>query len=496
MVGRIEAMEKIFYPRSIAFVGASNNRQKWGGIVFRNLRAGGYAGKVYPVNPGEAEVQGYKAYPSVSSIPGDVDLAIFTVPARTVLDSISDCVLKGVKAGLVISAGFAELGDEGRRMQEEMVKRAEEGGMVLIGPNGQGIAVPGAKFYPWMPAFMPDPGSIGIATQSGSVATVLSEKLAEFGFGCSKVVSAGNCADLGWPDYLAYFGQDKETKVILLHMEGLEDGHAFFEAARKASLVKPVVVLKAGRTRVGSLAAATHTGVLAGSDRVFSSACRQSGILRVDTMDEAVLMAATLVSTPLPEGRRVAIITGGGGFGVMAADEAEKMGLEVVRLSEQTIGKLQERLPSWWAPNNPVDLVAGLGYADAVDLIPILMESGEVDGVISLGMGWIYSTLDPVNAQRDVQGSDSKLVRLLVDRDIDHGRKMAEFSTRWGKPLLISSNAARLAVRRGYPGLLQVLQKKVMLYPTIEDAIRGFAALCDRGDFLENHKAKAGFTSA
>jgi len=492
MAGRIEAMESFFSPRSVAFVGASNNKQKWGGIVFRNLRAGGYEGDIYPVNPKEEEVQGHKAYPSVSSIPGHVDLAIFTIPAKLMVDSISDCVSKSVKAGLVISAGFAELGDEGRTLQAQMVQRAAAGGMVLIGPNGQGIAVPRTKLYPWMPAFNPDPGSIGIASQSGSVSTVLSQRLAEFGFGCSKVISAGNCSDIGWTDYLEYFRRDPDTKVILLHMEGLDDGHSFFLAAKRTSLVKPVVIVKAGRTQVGMSAAATHTGALAGSDRVFSAACKQSGIIRMDKMEEAVIMAAALVSTPLPAGRRVAIVTGGGGFGVIAADVAAQAGLDVVRLSQETITKLRERLPSWWAPNNPVDLVAGLGYADAVDLIPILMQSGEVDGVMSLGMGWIYAMLDPVNSQRDVREADNKIVQMLVDRDVDHGKRMAEYSRKWDKPLLVTSNVARLAVRRGYAGLLEILGKKYVVYPTIEEAVRAYAAMADRHDFLQNNKSAGG----
>jgi acyl-CoA synthetase (NDP forming) len=485
----MEAMERLFAPRSVAFVGASNNKQKWGGIVFRNLRRGGYEGNIYPVHPKEDEVQGHKAYPTVSSIPGAVDLAIFTIPAKGMVDAISDCVRKGVKAGLVISAGFAELGTEGRALQAEMVRKARAGGMVLIGPNGQGIAVPRTRLFPWMPAFMPDPGVIGIASQSGSIATMLSQRLAEFGFGCSKVVSAGNCSDIGWPDYLDYFRQDPDTEVILLHIEGLEEGQTFFEAAKRASLAKPVVIVKAGRTEVGMSAAATHTGALAGSDRVFSAACRQSGIIRMDKMEEAVIMAAALVSTPLPAGRRVAIITGGGGFGVIAADAAAQAGLDVVRLSESTIARLRERLPSWWAPNNPVDLVAGLGYADAVDLIPILMQSGEVDGVISLGMGWIYSMLDPVNEERDVRDTDNKVIRMLVDRDVEHGRRMAEYSGTWGKPLLVTSNVARLAVRRGYSGLLEILGRNQVVYPTIEEAVRAYAAMADRYAFLKQNES-------
>jgi hypothetical protein len=249
------------------------------------------------------------------------------------------------------------------------------------------------------------------------------------------------------------------------------------------------VIVKAGRTRVGMSAAATHTGALAGSDRVFSAACKQSGIIRMEKMEEAVIMAAALVSTPLPAGRRVAIITGGGGFGVIAADASAQAGLDVVRLSEETIAKLRERLPSWWAPNNPVDLVAGLGYADAVDLIPILMQSGEVDGVMSLGMGWIYAWLDPVNSQREFRGADNKVIRMLVDRDVEHGKRMADYSRKWDKPLLVTSNMARLAVRRGYSGLLEIIGRKFVVYPTIEEAVRAYAALADRYDFLQNHKS-------
>jgi acyl-CoA synthetase (NDP forming) len=171
------------------------------------------------------------------------------------------------------------------------------------------------------------------------------------------------------------------------------------------------------------------------------------------------------------------------------------MGLEVVQLSDKTIEKLRERLPSWWAPNNPVDLVAGLGYADAIDLIPILMESGEVDGVFSLGMGWIYGILDPVNAERGLQSADNQTIRMLVEREIENGKRMAEFSRRWGKPLFITSNAARLAVRRGYQGLLQMLDRKVMVYPSVHDAIRVYGALADRRDFLEQHRTLDGLES-
>jgi len=485
VLDRMQAMEKIFSPRSVAFLGASNNRAKWGGIIFRNLRKGGFQGAIYPVNPGEKEVQGFKAYPKVSDIPGEVDLAVFTIPARLVPEAISDCVRKGVPAGVVITAGFAELGDEGRALQDEMVRRAKAGGMVLVGPNGQGIAVPKLGLFPWMPVLRPEPGAIGVVSQRGNVSTVFCEQLAEYGFGCSKIVSAGNCADVGWADYLEYLGRDPDTGVILLYVEGMDDGRSFFEAARRASRAKPIVVLKSGRTAAGTRAAASHTGVLAGSDHVFSSCCRQAGIVRAETVEEAVLLAATFVSSPLPGGRRVGIVTGGGGYGVITADAAARAGLDLVKLSDETIEKLRKFLPPWWSPNNPVDMAAGLGaYGGPMDLLPILLESGEVDGAIFLSAGWVYPMVDPLKADQDFHDSDRPEIRALVDQDVDFCRRLADYARGSDKPLLLHSNVARLAIRRRYPGLLEIIKRGLLLYPDIESVTRGFSALAERKEFL------------
>jgi acyl-CoA synthetase (NDP forming) len=481
---RLEAMERIFRPRSLAFVGASNNIGKWGGIIFHNLLEGGWEGKIYPVNPKEATVQGVTAYPSIAAIPGEVDLAVFTIPAAAMPAAIDECVAKRVPAGVVISAGFGELGDEGKAAQTEMVRRARAGGMVLVGPNGQGISSPHVKLHPWMPAFKPDPGAIAIASQSGNVSTFIVEQLAEFKFGCSKVVSAGNCADLDFPDYLDYFRSDPDTRVILLYIEGINDGRAFFAAARRAALAKPVVLLKAGRTAAGTAAAATHTGVLAGADAVFTAACRQAGVTRVYTLEEAAIMAATFVATPVAAGGRTGVITGGGGIGVIAADACVGMGLDLPRLSEPTIAQLKQHLPPWWAPNNPVDMVAGIGFGGPRELIPILMESGEFDGVLLLSIGWFYSMADAVNDPHDLDTLPDGPVRRHIERDAVYLQIMADYARRWNKPLLMHSNVARLAVRRNYPGLINLLDQGIMIYPTIEDTVRAMAVLAERGKFL------------
>jgi acyl-CoA synthetase (NDP forming) len=482
---RLDKMEKIFSPKSVAFVGASNNMSKWGGIVFVNILMGGYKGKLYPVNPKESKIHGRRACQSVLDIPGEIDLAILVVPASVIPDTISECVKKGIKAAIVITAGFAELGKEGRELQEEMLRRAHEGGMILVGPNGQGIASPGASFYPWLPNFRPDQGVIGIASQSGGVCTELSEKLAEYGFGCSKVISAGNCADLALADYLDYFGNDPETRVILLYMEGLTDGREFLAAAKRVALKKPVVLVKSGRTNAGEKAAMSHTASLSGADEIFDAACKQAGISRVRTLNEAVVLAGSFVKTPLPKGKRLGILTGGGGHGVLMADDAAMKGIELVELSESTINSLKPLLPPWWKPNNPVDMVAGMGYAGPLKIMPVLIESGQFDGIILNGIGWIYSILDPINAPADVESYDNSHVRDRLDETDKLSDLLLEYMETSDIPLLVVSKVARLAIRRKYGAALKFFERDVMLFST-ENVIDAFAAMADRYEFLKN----------
>ncbi len=481
---RIQAMEKIFTPRSVAFIGASNKLSKWGGIVFMNILSGGFKGALYPVNPKESTIHGHQAFGSVSDIPGDIDLAILVVPASAIPDTISQCVEKGIKAGIVITAGFAELGEEGRVLQVEMLRRARAGGMILVGPNGQGIASSSACFYPWLPAFKPDKGVIGIASQSGGISTELSESLAEYGFGCSKVISAGNCADLSMADYLDYFHNDSETEVILLYVEGLQDGRKFLQAAKRAALKKPVVLVKSGRTDAGVRAALSHTASLSGADEMFDAACKQAGINRVRTVDEAVVLAASFVRIPLPKGRRLGILTGGGGHGVLMADTAASSGVELVELSETTIENLKPILPPWWKPNNPVDMVAGMGYGGPLKILPLLLESGQFDGIIYNGIGWTYTTLDPVNAPFDVNSASEGFIKDRLDEAKEIGEAILNLIENSDIPLFVTSKATHLAIRRNYESILAFFNRNVMLFSS-ENVIGAFSAMADRYEFLK-----------
>jgi len=375
-------LDYVFDPRSVAFVGATEGIAKWGFIIFNNLLFGGYEGRLYPVNPGRETVLGMKCYPSVLAIPDDVDLVVFTVPARAVISALDDCAAKGAKAALVISAGYKEMGEEGTLLEAEMVAKADAAGMMLVGPNCEGVGCPAASLFLWMPTHQPKPGPISVVAQSGNILNMLIGHVLNCGFGLAKGVSSGNEAQLKTEDYLSYLAGDTGTEVIVSYIEGVEQGRRFLEQAREATLRKPVVMLKGGRSSTGMRAAMSHTGAMAVAYDIFESACRQAGIVLARTIREAGIMASSFLNRPLPRGKRVGVVTGGGGLGVVAADACSEYGLELPSLSEQTLGKISSYQPDYFVPGNPVDLVAGLNPTVIKPIIETLMRSGEVDAVM------------------------------------------------------------------------------------------------------------------
>lgn len=474
---RLRNLDYLFNPRSIAFVGATETPGKWGFIIFNNLLVGGYDGRIYPVNPSRNSVLGYKVYPSVRDIPDEVDLAVFTVPARQVAGAMEDCVSKGVKVALVISAGFKELGPEGALLEKEMVDRARAGGIILVGPNGQGICCPRNRLFSWMPLFFPPPGNIGLISQSGNILNMLIGEVYHCGLGISKAVSSGNEADLKMEDYLQYLADDEETRAIVSYIEGVSDGRGFFHRAKEVASRKPVVVLKGGRSRFGVAAARSHTGAMAVSDRLFEAASKQAGLVRARTIEEAGVLASSFINRPLPRGRRVGIITGGGGLGVIASDVCAGEGLEVARLSDGTLKKIGNLLPDWWVPGNPVDLVAGLDFSVIKPVVEILMESGEVDAIIFI---WIASLRDSevrttpfMERGLDLrEGWDETMLGLL-----SHLRELNRPMRDLGVPFYFVTNLTRKELGGSASGLLE--EGEIIIYPTVELACRAISEMAN-----------------
>jgi acyl-CoA synthetase (NDP forming) len=494
MTDIVKRFEPLFEPKSIAFIGASANLFKWGFQIPFNVIAFGYDGAIYPVNPRETELLHTRVYKSVGEIPdGPVDLAVVTVPARAVLDVIKECAAAGVKAVVVVTAGFGELGEEGIRMEAEMARIAHGNGMLLVGPNCMGVVSPHPRsLYCEMPPIKPKPGTIAMASQSGNVGATTMRLAAEHRLGISRCVSTGNEAVLRIEDYIEYFGQDPRTNVITAYIEGVDDGRRFLDVARDVSSKKPVIVLKVGGTEAGERAAKSHTGALAGSRDVFRGACKQAGVIQVVDTEELFDVAAALAGQPLPRGNRIGVVTYGGGWGVLAADACAEFGLDVVRLPDDVLAELDSFLPSWWSRNNPVDLVAGLVERAYTRSIEILLKCAEIDGVMALGIGFGARRASIYRKQGEEHAAGLLPVELpyeeMADRVIEYEagvvQEVLDLMDRYQKPLILAADSVTSAHYDQNEAIFALWDQGVQVYPTPRRAARAFARLAERHEYL------------
>jgi acetyl-CoA synthetase (ADP-forming) len=388
-------------PKSIAFFGASNQISSMGTNQLISVLAMGYEGRVYPVHPKEDEVQGLKAYRSVLDLPQVPDLAVLVLPTRVVSQVLEDCGKKGIKHLIVVSAGFKEVGGEGIRLERELVEIADRYGMRLLGPNCIGVTNPHHKLNTTFQEYEGSPGYVGMVSQSGSFVTQMFDYLDRFGLGFSTAFSVGNEADLDVVDCLEYLARCPHTRVIALYLEGIKRGKAFMEAARAIAPQKPIVALYVGGSEAGRRAALSHTGAMAGPDKLYEGALLQSGVIRARSISELFDFCWVLGTQPSPKGPKVAVQTHSGGPGTSAADACGRAGLEIPAFSEGTMAKLRELLPHTAALQNPVDCTynkspqryfAEIPQAiledDHIDmlLVYILMPSGSIRRVL-LQMG-------------------------------------------------------------------------------------------------------------
>ena len=385
-------LDYFFKPRGIAVIGASNDPKKLGYDVFKNLKR--YKdGRVYPVNVRDETVQGVKAYKNVKDIPDEVDLAVIVVPKRFVKRTIIDCGEKGVKGAVIITAGFGETGEEGKKEERELVEIAHKYGMRLIGPNCVGIM---NTHNDMNATFIMDAkkGSIAFVSQSGALGAGIVYKTVKEGIGFSKFISVGNMADLDFAELMEYLADTEEDKAIALYIEGIKDGRKFIDVAKRVTKKKPVIALKAGKSESGARAASSHTGSLAGSWKIYEAAFKQSGVLIAETIDEMLSMARAFTQ-PLPKGKRVAIMTNAGGPGVLTADELDKRGLKLANLEEKTIEELRSFLPPMAAVKNPVDMIASARGEDYYRTAKLLLRDENVDMLIAICVVPTFAGMTP-----------------------------------------------------------------------------------------------------
>jgi len=489
----MDYFKAIFDPETVAVVGASNALGKWGAGIFSRLLVAPNVKKAYPVNTTSDIVQGIKAYRSVKDIPENVDLVVIAIPYEGVLDVIEDCVDKGVKAILIITAGLGETGPEGAALEKQVAEKAAGAGIRLIGPNCMGHFNMANGLSTLRMGAPVGKGEVGVVSQSGGFAMNILMSGIEAGIGFTKFVSVGNEADLHFEDFLEYFLEDEDTKLITGYIEGLRKGREFFRIAKKYTKTKPIIVVKVGRTEAGAKAARSHTSAIAGSDEVVDGLFRQSGVIRVDEIESLFDVATALLRSPLPRSNRVAILTGGGGLGCVTSDACGDAGLDVAPLSDETIEKLNKILPERWPHGNPVDTVAS-GMVTFPCTLP-LIEDENIDALIIIG-GLGPMMMRPMRWMTDVSGYPSdqrsqieeamqaqmKMMDDMQSQQLAYVDTIIEHMGTYKKPIIIVGKIPD--EMKDMPLFTKLTSAGVLFQPTPERAAKLLAYLVEYNRYL------------
>jgi acetyltransferase len=461
---RIASLKPFFEPESVAVIGASRTPGKGGYNIIENLRRLGFTGRVYPINPRAGEVGTLKAYPDLKNLPGKPELAIIVLPRSQVLKSLEHCIEAGAKAVIIESAGFGEMDESGARLEQRMVQMAAGAGIRVMGPNSVGTINPGARLDTSLgrlnETFLPEDeikeGTVGFIGQTGLFTGVFLPLINDE-IGISKIACLGNKCDVDESDMLEYFGEDTGTKIIVMYLESIKDGRRFLGLSRRIVKNKPVIILKSAVTGGGARASATHTGAIAGEDRVYDAAFRQAGIIRVGSFEQLWDVARAFVQAPLPPGDRVAIVNLGGSGCVTSVDACVKNGLRIAELSEKTKEIIKTVYPDWWKVMSPVDIwtaIEASGFEATYTTITraVLEDDGVDAAVIIMGANdWLPGRDVPAlfsSIRRDFPGKPLLAVTQLGDREIF------------------------LKMRRGFQAI------HVPCYTSDDDAILALAAMC------------------
>ncbi len=386
----VTGMKRIFSPAGIAIIGASGDPSKLGYSTVKNIIDGGYKGKIYPINPKADEILGLKCYMSVQEIPGKVDVAVIVIPAKNVADAVTALGEKGVAGAIVISSGFAEIGNND--LQRELVKKAMKSRVRILGPNIFGLYYTPADLCATFCTPYTEKGGTALSCQSGGVGMAIIGYSRSNRMGVSAIVGVGNKCDVDEDDLIEFFGQDQNTKVIAMHVEDIKDGVAFVRAAGKISRQKPIIALKAGATASGERAAFSHTGALAGDDRIYSAAFAKAGIVRVSNLEDLLDCARSLGKMPAPKGENVLIVTGAGGLGVLLADACSKHQLQLMQLEKDLDQAFKKFIPPFGATGNPVDITGGEPPETYEATIRLALEDDRIDALI---LGYWHTLITP-----------------------------------------------------------------------------------------------------
>ncbi len=457
-MGLLDQLDHIFYPRTIAVVGASANPEKLGFMCMANLLEAGFKGRIYPVNPDLAELFGLRAYPSLRAIPGEVDLAIVTIPAELTVSAIEECVAKGVKGAIMFGGGFREVGTEvGLHLQDRIRDIANKGALKIIGPNSLGVINPGANLNATFQMTFNSlkAGNVAVAAQSGGICAYIVHALTNHNVDISKVISMGNRCNLDFDEVVTYLAEDEETRVIALYVEGLEQPKQLMNVARQVVKRKPIVVCKGGRGEDSNRATLSHTGVLAGKYEVYKAAFTQAGIIVANNLTELVDVAKALAYQPPAAGNRVAIFSIQAGSGIVMADRCRELSLRLADFSPATKKKLRQLASPLYPIDNPVDI--GPGTTAQREMVEIAFQDDGVDAVTAAA---VYH---PITME---------LIRAVID-----------VSKNYKKPITMCLDSPGGAA---YAELNALEESHIPTYPLPERAVTGLAGLVRYGDILRS----------
>ena len=483
-----DAIHAIFYPKSIAFIGASSQIGKWGHRLVVNTISGGYEGDIFLVNARTDSIAGRKVYRSVLDISEPVDLAVVTIPAAGVLNLIPQLNQKGIRNMLLITSGFGETGQAGKELEATLVQAARDAGILILGPNTMGICNPHINFYCTGFPAKPKAGSTTMVSQSGNMGVQLLAFAEQQGIGIRGFCGSGNEAMMTIEDYLEGLEVDSLTRTVMLYVESVKNGRRFFESARRVGKKKPIVLLKGGQSQAGSRAAASHTGALTTDNRVFDAVCRQTGIVKVDQPMELLDLGAAFSSLPLPKGNRAAIVTLGGGWGVVTADLCAQFGLCVPELSHDIIRYIDKILPPYWSRSNPIDLVGERDPSIPGAVLELLLKWDGCDAVINLGTVGRLKVLK--NLSESVLKADPTYSAEFINqirRDFkkiekNDIRQIIGLMERYQKPVYGVSMLPDEKHQTVYP--VKKYTYKGIFFPTPERAVRAFAKMVQYHKFL------------
>ncbi len=483
-----EQFRALFDPKGVLVTGASTHPGKFGFVSLHNLLASGYAGGVYGTNLKGEEVLGVKTVADIADLPADsIDLVFVCTPAAANPDLLRACAAKGIRAAFLTSAGYGEAGDEGQRAEDELVALADELGILLAGPNGQGVVSTPADLCAQIVAPYPPAGGIGVASQSGNFVSSFMNMARASGVGISRAVSAGNAAAVTVADYLEWYADDPATKVGLAYVEGIVDGRGLMDKLASAAAHKPLVLVKGGATEGGAQAAASHTGALAANDKIFDGECRAAGITRAATVTEAYEAAATFATQPLPSGPNTIVLTTAGGWGVVTADAITRdPDIVLMDLPSDLQAAIDAKLPPRWSRNNPVDCAGGEVRDTIPEVMALIAEHPDVDALIYLGIGIQSNQARMMSEGRFFPDHGLERIVAYHERQDQRFAEAAhELSVANGKPILVATELAVADPDNAGPATVRRLGR--LCYPSGGHAVTALGHLVRYAKYREAH---------